>query len=183
MFSRSTTMGMESVLQRGSIISAIKVPTIIFPISACITAMFMMSLEFLILFVFMVFFHYLPPITMLFLPIAIGLLFFLGLGLAIPFSVINVHYRYFRSIWTIVMQALFFSTPIVYKLDFLPESIRSILQYSPLVQIIDMTRDVVLEGKLPANIWLLYTVVSVFVIFLIGLMVFKYYRRNLVETI
>ena len=183
LYSRATTSGMESILIRQGIISSVSIPKIVFPIAASLTALYMMSFEFVIFFVFMGFFQYIPPLTILFLPIVIFLVFVLSLGIAIPFSVLNVHYRDIRSIWTIILQATFFMTPIFYKLEFLPQEISQFLQYSPLVQLVEMSHLVALENKLPDPFWLLYTLVSVTTIFLVGLLIYKKFSKNIVEKL
>lgn len=182
-FSRSTSMAMESTLQKAGIISSIKISKIIFPVSASLTALYMFGFEFLILFVFMGVYGFVPPPTIFFLPVILFLLFVFCLGLAIPFSVLNVHFRDFRSIWTIALQALFFLTPVFYKLDFLPAPIRYVMQYSPLAQIMTMAREVALENKLPDASWFSYVVFSVFITFALGLLVFNRYKINLVEKV
>lgn len=182
-FSRSTGMGIDSILGRAGVVSSINISRIIFPLASSITSLYMMAFEFLILFGFMIAFQFTPTLTILFLPVLLILLFILGLGLAIPLSVLNVHYRDVRSIWTIVLQAAFFLTPIFYKLDFLPEPIRQVVQFSPLAQIVKMSHEVVLENKLPDPAWFLYTVFSIFAIFMIGILVYKKYKVNLVERL
>lgn len=181
MFSRATSMGSESILAKGGILSSVRIPTVAFPISSTLTALYMMGFEFMILSVFMIVYHFMPPITILFLPILLVLLFVLGLALAIPFSVLNVHYRDLRSIWAIILQAAFFLTPVVYKLDFLPKDIQMVLQYSPLVQLVNMIRGVTLEGNMPDMNWFLYTVAIILSILTVGMLIFKRYKANLVE--
>lgn len=183
LYSRVTAMGMESILIRSGVVSSVNIPKVIFPIAASLTALYMMIFEFVVFFMFMVFFQYLPPLTILFLPVVIFLVFVLSLGIAIPFSVLNVHYRDIRSIWTIILQATFFMTPIFYKLEFLPQEIKQFLQYSPLVQLVEMSHLVVLENRLPDPFWLFYTVVSVVVIFLAGLLIYKKFSKNVVERL
>ena len=181
MFSRTTSMSLDSLISRAGIISSIKIPLIIFPISVSLTSFYMILFEFSIVAVFMIIFQFIPPLTILFLPILMILLFLLGLGISIPLSVLNVHYRDLRSIWTIILQAAFFLSPVIYKLDFLPSSISNILQYSPLAQLITMIRDVTLNGQLPEPFWFLYVVGTVFAILIIGLRIFSSYKVNLVE--
>ena len=143
----------------------------------------MMLFEFIVFFGFLIVFQYMPPITILFLPIIVLLVYVLSLGIAISFSVLNVRYRDIRSIWTIILQASFFLTPIFYKLDFLPEIIRQFIQFSPLVQLVEMAHIVVLENKLPDPFWFTYTVLSVVSIFVIGLLLYKKFNQNLVAQL
>jgi lipopolysaccharide transport system permease protein len=174
---------MESILGRAGIVATVNVPRIVYPISASLTASYMMLVEFTVFFGFLVAFQYLPPLTILFLPIIVLLVYFLSLGLGIAFSVINVRYRDIRSIWTIVLQASFFLTPIFYKLDFLPDIIRQFIQFSPLAQLVEMSHQVVLENKLPDPFWFTYSVLSTASIFGISLFLYKKFNKNLVEHI
>ena len=181
MFSRTTSMGLDSVLIRAGMISSIKLPVIIFPIASTLTSFYMVIFEFIILAIFMIIFQFIPPMTIVILPALLGLLILLGLGISIPLSVLNIHYRDLRSIWTIVLQAAFFLNPVIYTLDILPESISNILQYSPLAQLITMIRDVTLYGQIPNVFWLSYVVGAISCILVLGLVIFKHYRTNLVE--
>lgn len=183
LYSRVTAMGMESILMRQGIVSSISIPKMVFPIAASLTAFYMMCFEFIVFFVFLGVFQYLPPVTILFLPVVIFLVFILSLGIAIPFSVLNVHYRDVRSIWTIILQGTFFMTPIFYELENLPQEIKQVLQFSPLVQLVEMSHLVVLENKLPDPFWLSYTIISVIVIFFVGLLIYKKFSKNIVEKL
>lgn len=183
MYTRATSMGVESILSRGGIVSSINVPHIIFPVSSSLTALIMMGFEFIIFFVFLIGFQFIPSPTILVLPFLVLLVFILSLGLAIPLSVLNIHYRDVRSIWTIVVQATFFLTPIFYKLEFLPEIIRQYIQFSPLVQIVEMTHQVVLENKLPDPFWLSYTVIVVVSVFIVGLLIYKKFDKDIIEKL
>lgn len=183
LYSRTTIMGMESILSKAGIVSTISTPRIIFPVSSSLTAFYMMLVEFAVFFGFMVVFQYMPPTSILFLPIIVLLVYVLSLGIAIPFSVLNVRFRDMRSIWTIVLQASFFLTPIFYKLDFLPEVIRQFIQFSPLTQLVEMAHLTVLENKLPDPFWFTYTVLSVISIFVIGILLYKKFNKNLVEQL
>ena len=183
MFSRGTITGIESLLARTGVISSIKISKGIFPFSANLTSFYMMCLEFVILFIFMVVLGFVPPITIIFLPILLVILFSLSFGLSLPLSVLNVHYRDIRSIWTIVVQAAFFLTPIFYKLEFLPEQVQQVVQFSPLTQIVVMSHQVVLENQLPDPFWFSYLVFSVLAIFLVGLYIHKKFSVNLVEKL
>lgn len=183
LYSRTTAMGMESILSKAGIVSTVSTPRIVFPVSSSLTAFYMMLVEFIVFFGFLIVFQYIPSPTILFLPIVVLLVYILGLGLAISLSVLNIRYRDMRSVWTIILQASFFLTPIFYKLDFLPEIIRQFIQFSPLAQLVEMAHIVVLENKLPDPFWFAYTVLSVVSIFLISLLVYTKLNKNLVEQL
>ena len=63
----------------------------------------------------------------------------------------------------------------------LPEYVQSILQFSPMVQILTMAHHVVLYGVLPSLNTVLYAVGSISVVTVIGYLIFRKYQAKVVE--
>ena len=124
---------------------------------------------------------YIPPLT-IFLLIPIFLLAFVFiLGVSLPLSVLNVKFKDVEFIWGIILQAGFFLTPIFYQFDMLPEFVRNILQFSPMVQIVTMAHHVTLYGTLPSLNSVLYAVGSISIITVIGYVIFRKMQLRIVE--
>jgi lipopolysaccharide transport system permease protein len=183
MFSRATSMGTGSIVGRGGIVTKIYFPRAILPISSCITAFLMMLFEFTVFFAFLIVLQFIPPITILFLPILLVLEFVLVLSLALPLSVINVYYRDIQYIWNVVVHAGFFITPIFYLPEIWPENIRQILFLNPMAQLIDMAHDVALYNALPTINAMAYTVVVIFALLGIGYLIFRKYEGKLAQEL
>ena len=132
---------------------------------------------------FMVVLDFVPTVTILVLPLILGLEFLLILGIALPLSVLNVKYKATEFIWLVIVQAAFFLTPIFYQFDMLPNYVQSILQFSPVVQIVTMSHHVVLYGILPPVNSILYAVFSISVITAIGYLIFRKYQAKIVEEV
>jgi len=182
-FSRGTTMGMNSILNRGSILKNVYLPKEVLPISAVLTSFIMLVFEFMIFVLFLIIFNFNPGFTGLYLiPIA-GLLFLLGLGVSFPLSVLRVKYKDLEYIWTIVIHAGFFASPIIYRLDMFPEDVQKILLINPVAQILNMSHLVTLEKTIPKTADILYTVLVVLFILGIGYLVFNRKQKNIVEEI
>ena len=154
-FRNGTTIALNSLTNRAPLITQIYFPRSIPAISSAITASIMLAIEVGILLIFMVAFQFVPPITMLLLPLVLGLQFMFVVGVCLPLSVLNVRFKDTEFIWNVVVHASFFLTPIFYQFDMLPEYVQNILQFSPMVQILTMAHHVVLYGMLPTC--LLYT--------------------------
>jgi len=120
MFSRATSMGLTSLVNRANIIKNIYFRREIIVVSSCLTAFIMMGFEFAAFAVFIVAFQFVPPITIVFLPLVLIVLFFLSLGLSFLLSVLNVYFRDIQFIWQVLIQAGFFLSPIFYSLDIFP---------------------------------------------------------------
>jgi len=150
-------------------------------LSAGITAAIMLIFELMVLGIFMVVFQFTPTITILLLPLILGLQLLLILGVALPLSVLNVKFKDTEFIWGIVVHAGFFLTPIFYQFDMLPQAIQDVLQFSPMVQVLTMAHHVVLYGILPSVNTVLYSVGSILGITAIGYLIFRKYQARIAE--
>jgi len=81
------------------------------------------------------------------------------------------------------LQIGFFITPVFYRLNVFPDSIKRILELNPMASIIDTAHRIVIYGTLPTLEEALHIVISTLVIFLIGYVVFRTKDKRLVEKI
>ena len=87
--------------------------------------------------------------TVLLFPIIILPLFFITLGVAFFVSSLQVFLKDTRYVVTVLLQMLFYMTPVFYSLDRIPEKYRHWLQLNPLTSIVTELRKVFLFGELP----------------------------------
>jgi len=180
-FKNGSSIAMNSLSNRSALITQIYFPRSIPAISSTLTACIMLLTELIVLGIFMAILSYIPPLT-IFLLIPIFLLAFVFiLGVSLPLSVLNVKFKDVEFIWGIILQAGFFLTPIFYQFDMLPEFVRNILQFSPMVQIVTMAHHVTLYGTLPSLNSVLYAVGSISIITVIGYVIFRKMQLRIVE--
>ena len=180
-FKNGTSIALHSITNRSAFISHIYFPRSIPGLSAGLTSCIMLITELAVLGVFMAILEFIPPITILYLIPIFALELFLILGVSLGLSVLNAKFKDVEFIWGVVLQAGFFLTPIFYKFDMLPETIRNILQFSPMVQIVTMTHHVVLYGELPSFNSVIYAVGSITLIVIIGYAIFRKFQTRIVE--
>jgi lipopolysaccharide transport system permease protein len=101
---------------------------------------------------------HLPGTALLWLPapMVVNIAFALGFGLAL--GVLNVFVRDVGQIVPVIMQFLFWLTPIVYMADIIPSKYRGWLLLNPLIPIITGYQNALLFNR-PPN-WLALTVVA-----------------------
>ena len=180
-FQNGTTLALSSLTNRSTTVTQIYFPRSIPGLSAGITSAIMLVCELAVLGIFMVSFQFIPPITILLLPLVLILELLLVFGIALPLSVLNVKFKDTEFLWGVVVSAGFFLTPIFYQFDMLPEMIRNVLQFSPMVQIVTMAHHVVLYGMLPSVNTVLYAVGSISAITVIGYLIFRKYQARIAE--
>jgi len=183
MLAKGTQIGVNSIQAKSQILTQIKTPMEFPPISASITALIMLAFELIVFGMFLVAFQFIPPVTIVVLPLVIMLEFILILGLALPLSVLNVKYKDVQFIWGVIIHAGFFLTPIFYSIDILPQQVQSILIYSPMVQIVNIAHDATLYGILPTLENIVIALGMTFLVFGIGYGIFRKFSSRIVEEL
>lgn len=99
--------------------------------------------------------------TLILLPVVVLPLLFLSLGLMWFLASLGVFIRDIGYTVALVVQVLFFLTPIFYKLENIPEPLQTFIRFNPLASIVENVRRVVLWGRMPSwfgfALWLMLT--------------------------
>lgn len=183
MFSRATTLGLSSLSDRSGILKTVYFRREIVVISACLTSFIMMLFEFAALGVFMVAFQFIPPITIVLLPLLLINLFFLVLGVSFFLSIMSIYFQDIKFIWQVILQAGFFLSPIFYSLETFPENLRQVLLLNPMVPLLDTAHKLVLYNSLPTFTTTVFLISLTIGVFVFGFIVFKIKSKYLVENI
>jgi len=183
MFARGTTMGLNSIIFRAGIVSKTYMPREILVISSCLTSFYMMSIEFIVFFIFATFGNLTPSFSFVIFPIMLVSLFILTLGVSFGLSVMNVKYRDLQSIWTVILQAGFWLAPIVYTTKVFPENIRQLISINPFVPIIEISHDTILYNNWPSLEYFLYAILVPLLVLFVGYLIFRAYDKKIIEEI
>jgi ABC-2 type transport system permease protein/lipopolysaccharide transport system permease protein len=125
------------------------------------------------------------PWTFWLLPLALLPWLLLTGGAVLAVSVLSVHFRDMRDLVGHLLNLLFFASPIIYTLDglALPGLLRRVLALNPLASLVEVYRDVVFAGQVPAPAtWLTAYAVGAVSLWL-GTVVFARGRETLVEAV
>lgn len=139
-------------------------PLEILPVSVLGSALFHMLISLSILMVANILISHTVQWTLILLPLVMLPLVFLSLGLAWFLCSLGVFVRDISYTVTLVVQMMFFLTPIVYSIDTLkgvPSNLQRIMRLNPLASIVENFRRVVLWGMMPSwvglALWLAFT--------------------------
>lgn len=182
-FSRSTGIGMFSIVGKPGMVKKIYFPRDIFVISSCITALLMSLFESVVFVIFMIVFRVPVSPTLIYLPFILVMLFVFSLGVSMTLSALNVYFRDMQFIWDVFMQAAFFGTPILYTLDMFPESLRTIALLNPMARIIISARNTVIYSTPATTEDMVFIGVSALFFLLLGYAVFKRLEPGFAEEI
>ena len=78
---------------------------------------------------------------------------------------------------------LFYATPILYQTTLFPEKVRWILYLNPLTEIVEGYRDIFLYHQIPGFNALVYMIVVAFLVFIIGMFIFRKLEKGFAEEV
>lgn len=146
-FVESTMSGMNSIVGRGDLIRKVNIPKYIIVISTTISAFVNFAINMIVVFIFMYFGHVPLRWTVIFAPIFIAELIVFSMAISFLLSALFVKFRDFSHIWEVALQVLFYATPILYQLDFPPLKLAKLMSISPLAQIFQDMRSIMITPE------------------------------------
>lgn len=179
-FSQSLSYAMESMVGNAELIRKVAVPKLVFPVAAVLSNVINLLLSLLPLLLLSVAFRHPIRWTWLLIPIPIIAIILLSMGATFFFATANVYYRDVGHIIQIVLQVLFYLTPIVYSIDLVPQKYRWLFWLNPLTFPLSDFRMFTYYGMLPS----LASVVISYVVgigsVLVGFYFFKKHQHEFV---
>lgn len=92
---------------------------------------------------------HIPGLVLFWLPVLIVVSLSLALGIGLVLGVLNVFLRDVAQVVAIVLQILFWFTPIVYFITIIPEPLRKLMVFSPIYPIVTGYQQVLAYGRAP----------------------------------
>jgi ABC-2 type transport system permease protein len=149
--SEATNQAVQSLVEREPIVRKIQFPRLAVPLSVVLTALFRLSLNLLVVFAFLLAAGGEPRVSWLELPVLIALLTTLAAGLAALLSALYVHFRDVKPIWDVVLQVIFYGSPIFYPIDVITnDTARELLMLNPFAAILQEFRHAVIDPRNPS---------------------------------
>jgi len=183
LFTKGTTQAMNSLVTKKSIIVSLNIPKIIFPLSTFLTNLYMVGIEFVIFFLFIVVLGFELSLTIFLLPAIVFLLIVFTCGMALILSIVRLYFKDVQSIWGIVVISLIFITPVFWEVKDMPEDIAQIFLLNPLAMIMEMGHEVILYHTVPSLEETIYSVSTSFATLFVGWILFKKIERKIVEKL
>lgn len=172
MIQQTIVIATASIVNNQGLIKKVYIPKIVFPLSNVLARFVDHTIMTVVLLGLAIFFK--MPITWnwLFIPVIVLLHFFFSIGLSLMFSVMHIKIRDTQHILSIIFQALFYVTPIIYSLEILPEKYRQIFLLNPFYYFVQVFRYPVYYTSFPPVGILLITLALTALSLLLGLVIF-----------
>lgn len=169
----STTSAMNSILESSSLIKKIKIKKILFPLEKVLFQLVNFCISLIAIAAVMIFFQVVPTANLLFLPLLLVYVVLFSAGIGMLLSALAVFFRDIIHLWSVIVTAWTYATPIFYPISILPDWMATIMNFNPMYHFITYFRQITLWGQTPGIQENLICLGLGVAFFLIGFAVFK----------
>jgi ABC-2 type transport system permease protein len=148
-FGETTTRGVTSLVERENLLRKIRFPRLVIPLSVALHSLFNLGLNLIVVFVFVLASGIEPRVSWLELIPLVALLVVFATSVTMLLSALYVRYRDMQPIWEVVLQILFYASPVIYVTETLPDSIEREAMASPITAILTQMRHVLIDPDAP----------------------------------
>jgi lipopolysaccharide transport system permease protein len=139
-FSNALSESSNSLVDNERLITKVYFPRLIIPASSVITSSIDFFISFIVLILLFVFYHYMPPVQILFMPLFWLLAFAASFGPGLYLTALNVKFRDFRYIIPFIVQFGLYISPVGFSSSMVPDKWRWAYALNPMVGVIDCFR-------------------------------------------
>lgn len=187
-FSTSFTETSGTFVNNAAVFGKVYFPRLVSPIAAVVTGLLNMAVQLAMLVVVMIintvngYSFQLGP-QLLWLPLLVLQMAFLGLGVGIIISALTTKYRDLKILVTFGIQLWMYISPVVYSVAQIPEKYLGLYMLNPIAPIMNMWRYAILgSGKPYYAYWGISWVVTAVVLF-IGVVLFSRVEKTFMDTV
>lgn len=182
-FTTAITQSAFTVIGNGDIVKKVYFPREILPISVVTSG----AVNFLISSIIIVAFVLAAGMGLskyiVLYPFILLVQYVLLLGIGFIVSAITVYVRDLEHIIGIILMAAFYGTPIVYRLEQLPENLQLFMKLNPMTHLINAYRDIFYYQRMP-DMKMLFILLGLSVLLtVVGYFIFKKLQKGFVEQL
>lgn len=180
LMSESTSNAMTSIIESSPLIKKIRINKALFPLEKVVFALLNYAISLIAVAAVMIFFQVWPTINLLALPLLLLEVFMFSLGLGFLLSALAVFFRDVIHLWTVVLTAWTYATPLFYPIDILPEWALPFMQANPMYHYVTYLRDIALYGTMPGMSEQLLCFFGAAAVLLVGYLVFRAQQKKFI---
>ncbi len=182
-FSEAVQKSSTSILENKNLVKQVKFPTALLPVHVLLSS-FLHELIALAIFIVILFVLGQPPSWLaLGLVFIIPLQFVLTLGFGLIVSSLHVFYKDVGQFIAAVLTLWFFATPIIYPITLVQPWLSRVLYFNPMTPLIGAYRSALLSNEVPELWAFAYLGLFSFLVFLIGVALFRRLSRDFADLL
>jgi len=182
LFSTSVGAAGMSLVSSSHLVSKVYFPRIIIPIASIGVSVVDFLISCVLLLIMMLIYQQPITLSIIYLPLLLGGLLLVSLGMGCWLAAVTVRYRDFRFVITYMLQIWMYITPVLYPVSIVPEQWRWLLYLNPMYVWINAIRASFLGDVIDTSGMILSLAISA-AIFIFGLYYFEKSQRKFADVI
>lgn len=182
-FSSVVLRGAATMIDNGNIIKKVYFPREILPISVVTSEGVNFLIATIIILGFVIFGGIGLSINLLWYPIILAIQYLVSVGIAFIVSSLTVYFRDLLHLLGVLMQLLFYATPIVYSINSVPANLQWIVKLNPMSYLIEAYRAIFYTKTMPNLQGLGIALLMGIVLFIVGYLIFKKLEKRFAEEL
>jgi ABC-2 type transport system permease protein len=150
----ATSGAVRSLVNRENLVRKIEFPRLAVPMATVLTASFNLALNLVPVLVFLIASGGRPHWTWLEMPLLLAVLTAMAAGFAMLLSALFVRYRDIEPIWTVILQIVFYATPIFYTVSLVleksSETVVRVMMCNPFAAMLQQARYAFVDHSHPS---------------------------------
>ncbi len=183
LFAESISRSVNIFIENGNLMKKVAFPRICLPFIAAGSMLINNLLLVVAIFIVFTCLGHNPSVTAAWLPVLMLLTLCLSMSLGLLLGVFNVFMRDIGQIVPVVLQAMFWLTPIVYSVEILPADVRALFKLNPLFPLVSAYHDVLLYERAPDWASLVPLMIATVVLAATSLLVFRRASQEMVDAL
>lgn len=148
-FSEATSLSMNSILNGGALIKKVYIPKYLFPVSRVLSSFITLLFSLVALIIVLLVTGTDISFSILLFPLPLFYILIFSIGIGLILSVLVVYFRDILHLYTVLLSAWGYLTPLFYPVSVVPDSVRRVIYANPLYYYVEAFRDIVLYNQLP----------------------------------
>ena len=182
--SRSTSGAMTSILEAQALIKKVRIQKMVFPLEKVLFELLNYAISLIAVVAVMIYFHVAPDWNIIWgLPLFLVMICLFTVGWGLLLSTLAVFFRDVMHLWSVILTAWTYATPLFYPFDALAPWMQDIMQWNPMYHYVSLFRSVMTGNLWGANIdgiEILICLAMAVVMFAIGFFAFRRHQRNFI---
>ncbi len=182
-FSSAISRTSFTMIENGNIIKKVYFPRQILPLSVVTSEAVNFVISTIIILAFVLGYGMGISKFIIFYPLVLLVQYLLLIGISFVVSSITVYFRDLQHFIGILLQLLFYATPIVYASNTIPENFQWILKFNPMTYVINGYRDIFYYQQTPDLVSIAIVLGISIGMCLVGYMIFNKLQKRFAEEI
>jgi lipopolysaccharide transport system permease protein len=182
-FANALTQASNSLVVSANMIKKIYFPRLTLPIATVLAGIVDFVLAFVVLMGMMLYYHLVPTLNIIWVPLFLLLALITSLGMSLWLSAMNVQFRDVHYTIPFLTQAWLFVTPIAYPSSMLPEPWRTLYGINPMAGVVEGFRWALLGTDTVPGPMLIVSSVVALILFVTGAFYFQRMEQSFADVL